>query len=130
MPRPHPNTPVSNVLADTESATDPQESLDEDLPRRCRRCGNPITTAASAISIEGLHEHVQANPGGFVFLFGCFANAPGCDIIGEPTREHTWFAAYAWQIALCDQCQCHLGWYFRSGDDGFFGLLLDRLTRR
>ena len=117
-------------LADpTETSEEAEEEQREDAARRCRRCGNVITHDRHAIEVEGLHEHVQANPAGCVFLFGAFAQAEGCDFLGDPTREHTWFGPYAWQVAVCDGCLTHLGWYFHSGSDGFFGLLLDRLTR-
>lgn len=112
-----------------ETSVERETSIDDKRLRRCRRCDNPVTANRYAITVEGLHEHVQANPHGVVFLFGCFADAPGCDVVGDPTDEHTWFSGYRWQFALCDGCMTHLGWYFRSGGDGFFGLLLDRLTR-
>jgi hypothetical protein len=64
-----------------------------------------------------------------MFRIGCFANAPGCEVIGEPTTEHTWFSGYAWSYAVCTGCLTHLGWYFTDGRS-FFGLILDRLVLR
>lgn len=95
----------------------------------CARCENRITDLSAATSIDGLHERVQANPAGVVFAFGCFCAADGCDIVGDPTTDHTWFPDHAWQLAMCDCCLDHMGWYFRSASGGFFGLILNRLKR-
>jgi|GEM_PF-3121470 hypothetical protein len=64
---------------------------------------------------------------GFVFHFGCFAQAEGCAVDGPPTAEATWFPAFAWQVAHFAACHTHLGWAF-CGEGDFFGRLLDRLT--
>ena len=48
--------------------------------------------------------------------------------MGEPTREHTWFTGFAWRIALCAQCQAHLGWRFQNENEYFHGLIINRLT--
>jgi hypothetical protein len=54
--------------------------------------------------------------------------APGCTTQGAASREHTWFAGYAWRIANCASCLGHLGWRYERGADGFFGLILERLA--
>jgi hypothetical protein len=93
----------------------------------CLACGYPITSLRERITAGGAHEHTFANPGGYVFRIGCFGRAPGCVQAGQPTLEHTWFAGHTWRYALCGGCRAHLGWAFRGGQSGFFGLILDRL---
>ncbi len=92
----------------------------------CRRCRNPVTEAGMGIVFDGNHVHSRINPAGIVYDFACYRHAPGCNVVGPPVREHSWFAGYTWQIALCSRCGEHMGWRFR-GEDGFFGLILDRL---
>lgn len=94
---------------------------------RCRACGRAITDTGARVEVAGAHEHVKKNPGGFVFQIGCFRAAPGAVPWGAPTAEHTWFAGYAWQIALCGGCGIHLGWAFQAAGDRFHGLVADRL---
>jgi hypothetical protein len=94
----------------------------------CVRCLQAVTTTGARIEISGRHAHTFANPHGFVFHIGCFAVAPGCAAVGEPTTDFTWFPRFAWQIATCQGCREHLGWIFRSTDSRFHGLILDRLV--
>jgi hypothetical protein len=68
------------------------------------------------------HDH------GVVFRIACFAVAPGCSAVGEPTTEFTWFPGFAWQVATCRRCREHLGWLFLGPDDRFHGLIEDRLV--
>lgn len=93
----------------------------------CVRCGYSITTEDARIEKNGLHEHSQVNPHGFVWRFGCFAAAPGCAPSSGPSTEFSWFPGYAWQIESCRGCYLHLGWRF-LGEDTFHGLILDRLV--
>ncbi|HZA51922.1 MAG TPA: cereblon family protein [Myxococcaceae bacterium] len=79
------------------------------------------------IEISGQHAHTAVNPAGIEFHFGCFADAEGCAVHGEPTDEHTWFPGCFWQFAHCRGCAAHLGWYF-TGAATFFGLVLERLA--
>lgn len=94
----------------------------------CVRCRRPITTAADRIEVDGLHEHTQINPHGFIWSFGCFARAPGCVAVGAPSREFAWFAGHAWQIADCGGCRLHLGWLFSSPERHFHGLIVGRVV--
>lgn len=93
----------------------------------CANCGQPVTTEAERISIEGRSVHQATNPSGIEFEFGCFASAPGALVAGEPTTEFSWFTGYAWRFALCRGCGAHLGWFFQGGAPTFFGLILNRL---
>ncbi len=76
----------------------------------------------------GAHQHRFLNPLGAAFRIGLFGQAPGCVATGPATLEYTWFAGYAWQVALCGGCHTHLGWrYARAGAAPFYGLIIDRL---
>jgi len=94
----------------------------------CATCKHPITHQDERIAVNGGHEHRFTNPHGLRFHIGCFRRAPGCTEIGAATLEHTWFPGFAWRIALCAHCRAHLGWCFRAAEDGFHGLITNRLT--
>lgn len=96
----------------------------------CRSCGNAVTSDQLRMEAGGSHEHTFVNPAGVMFRIGCFSGAGGCLITGIPTTEYTWFPGFAWCYVVCSGCLTHLGWHYRSGASGFFGLILDRLTRR
>jgi hypothetical protein len=96
----------------------------------CVRCGRPITTAGDRIEVDGLHEHTQINPHGYIWTFACFAQAPGCVPVGAPSRDFAWFAGTSWQIADCGGCRLHLGWLFSSPERRFHGLISDRIVER
>ncbi len=95
----------------------------------CGTCSTVITTASARINVTGSHDHHFTNPHGFSFHVGCFANALGCDISGQPEAADSWFMGHSWRIASCAECQTHLGWYFStaSGAGFFYGLILNRL---
>ncbi|HSD25788.1 MAG TPA: cereblon family protein [Vicinamibacteria bacterium] len=95
----------------------------------CALCRNLVTSRASAVSMNGSHAHTFANPHGFEFRIGCFADAPGCTDAGEESACWTWFPGFTWRVSLCRQCGEHLGWLFGSPDARFFGLILDRLVQ-
>jgi len=106
----------------------------DDVPKpsrkllRCAACDNPITTEEARIEMRGGHAHTFTNPYGFRFQVGCFADALGCSISGEPSHADTWFPRYFWRIAACASCQVHLGWHFENAEArAFFGLILPRL---
>jgi len=103
-----------------------QVTADSEHELRCIFCGYSITTNADRIPVNAAHEHRCINPAGVEYHIGCFDHAPGCLAIGPATAEHTWFAGYRWQIAVCGNCHEHLGWVFSNGTR-FFGLILNRL---
>lgn len=120
-----PNEGVSP--ATRPSAGAPELAPDERIV--CGACGTSITHARERISVDSAHEHTFQNPLGIVYHIGCFRNAPGAAAFGSPTLEHTWFAGFAWQVAICRGCELHLGWRFSSSDSIFFGLILSRLRQ-
>lgn len=93
----------------------------------CGNCRNVITSTVNKIEMNGKHTHTFTNPKGFVYRVGCFGEAPGILNQGAPTLEFTWFAGFAWSYSLCIRCFAHLGWFYRSGEKTFYGLILDHL---
>jgi hypothetical protein len=81
----------------------------------CAQCRHPVTRQAERMAVDGAHEHRRTNLAWYRFHFGCFRAAPGCATQGAPSLEHTWFAGYAWKIAVCASCLVHLGWRFERG---------------
>ena len=94
----------------------------------CRTCLEIITSEEAEREKSGQFEHTFTNAYGYVFRVGCFSDAPGCIIVGEPTEEFTWFNRYSWQFCLCRNCMTHMGWHYRSGSDSFYGLILSELV--
>jgi hypothetical protein len=112
-----------------ETLRGPSSAPEEALARPCWccvLCGLTITDREQSILVAGRHIHRCTNPAGLTFVIGCFCQARGCGVVGEPTPEWTWFAGYRWQLALCRQCGLHLGWRY-MGADSFYGLILDQL---
>ncbi|HET6459422.1 MAG TPA: cereblon family protein [Syntrophales bacterium] len=95
----------------------------------CKNCGNEITTAEYSIAVGGQHAHIFTNPLGVTFHIGCFSRAWGCFVYGIPTYEATWFAEFTWCIAVCANCFTHLGWYYQSGKESFYGLIMANLAK-
>lgn len=95
----------------------------------CRHCRSPVTSIGERIEIGTTHSYRFTNPAGITFTVGCYRNAPGCAISGDPTDEDSWFGGYLWQFASCCECQQHLGWYYQSPKQRFFfGLIPERLV--
>lgn len=106
-----------------------ETGLGQGAPLLCAACGNGITTPAARTTLFGQYVHHKTNPYGFHFVIGCFSEAPGCAIQGEPVPQDTWFPGYTWRFALCDHCATHLGWYYESPSQTYFyGLVLERLV--
>lgn len=96
----------------------------------CRFCHAPVTSHNEQFSVGSSHLYRVVNPHGLRFLIGCYLSAPGCDIVGQPQQEYSWFNGYCWQIARCSDCGEHLGWFYQSGEtDQFFGLIVDKLVK-
>jgi uncharacterized CHY-type Zn-finger protein len=94
----------------------------------CKNCRNEITTAEYSIAANGQHAHIFTNPLGITFHIGCFSKAWGCFVYGIPTYEATWFPGFTWCIAVCANCFTHLGWYYQSGRECFYGLIMANLA--
>ena len=128
---------MSSDVLDPPQTLDPAlgtllDTLDEKHEERdryvcCQACGAPITRPEEAFSINGSHQHYCVNPHGFEFDVGCYRQALGCAISGEPNHADSWFPGYLWRYAHCAECEQHLGWYFEGGQPPFYGLIRDRL---
>ncbi len=101
--------------------------IDESSFILCRSCGNVITSTDNKVERSGKHKHTFTNPKGYVFQIGCFSTARGTTNQGIPTMEYTWFAGFNWCFTLCLRCFVHLGWFYQSGEESFYGLILDNL---
>ncbi|MEN8152475.1 MAG: cereblon family protein [Acidobacteriota bacterium] len=93
----------------------------------CVSCFNRITTDRFRSEVMGSFSHNFTNPAGINFDIICFSTAKGCNMTGIPSMEFTWFPGYSWCYAYCNSCKTHLGWFYRSPEDSFFGLIKNRL---
>jgi len=106
------------------------QAEDEEKAERillCKQCDAGIARDKDRLSRDGKHLHTFFNPAGIVYEIGCFRQAPGCAVDDLRSNEFSWFADYSWQISFCGACSKHLGWFFSSADDSFFGLIINRL---
>jgi hypothetical protein len=115
--------PLPEGGEEASSSTDAEEWV------RCAACGARLAPLRSRLEVNGAHEHEFMNPSGLRFVVACFAVAPGCDSIGEPSSVWTWFPGRAWQVALCRGCAAHVGWSFHAPESApFYGLVRDRIV--
>ena len=122
---PRPGGPVISPASD-----DTTESCEE-RAILCRACSHTVTSSRCAIEVEGKHQHTFFNPAGVIFEIGCFAEAIGCQSLGEASTYFAWFPGCAWRFAICGACQIHLGWEFLTpSDTTFHGLIRNRLIEQ
>lgn len=93
----------------------------------CSVCYQKITDPSKQIVIHQSFRHIFANPHGYVFEIGCFSDAIGCHPASISSNEFSWFIGYSWQIGICNRCSAHLGWFFSSELNNFWGLILEKL---
>lgn len=118
-------TPHGRQSSQTRTSAAPKEKPEETLI--CSECRQVITRPADRISVEGIFQHTFSNPHGIVYEIGCFQSVIGCSQVGPPSNEFSWFKGYQWRILICIGCKVHIGWSFSNGENGFYGLILDRL---
>lgn len=109
---------------------EPDRAAESDERRavRCRACGHEVTTREDSEEIDGKHRHTFFNPAGILYEIACYGVAPGCDNLGSPTDQFSWFPGFAWRYSLCGACRSHLGWQFLgAGGATFWALIVDRL---
>jgi hypothetical protein len=94
----------------------------------CAACRGFVADSSARISVGGSHSHSFINPAGLIFRVSCFAEAPGAVPVGEEDRYFTWFAGFAWRVALCRTCGEPLGWSYRRADSEFVALIDDRVV--
>jgi len=121
---------LSEAPGETRHMSAEDEKQHEDERERvllCKTCSAEITKSKQRISRAGKHLHTFFNPAGIVYEIGCFKRAPGCLPHGQISSDFSWFGGYSWQIVFCGVCHDHLGWFYDSGEDSFFGLITNRL---
>lgn len=93
----------------------------------CRVCGARIAPSAAEFHPSS-GPLVFANPQGRLYELIAVRDASGMHVLGSPTTEATWFAGYAWRVAICATCLNHLGWNYSAAASGvtpvsFYGLI-------
>ena len=124
---------AADAVADRQTLDPRLRTLvdDEQRPKEgllfCAACSHVIGHVADRIEVRGAFAHTCTNPYGFVHRFGCHREAPGCAISGERQAADSWFEGFSWRLAVCGNCDVHLGWLFENDSRQFFGLILDRI---
>jgi hypothetical protein len=123
----HLKTPENKKIKGIKVKTEKRFELKDGHSIICRNCRHTIASPESVITVNGRHQHTFINPSGITYQIGCFSSADGCLIHGEPTLEFTWFEGFSWSFSICSNCFIHLGWYYQSSEENFFGLITDLL---
>lgn len=104
------------------------DQLAPDDPARfllCRECALPVADPREVFKL-GEGPQLYLNPHGILHEVVLVRAARNLLFVGDATLEHTWFAGWAWRIALCARCRSHLGWRYEAADARsppvFFGL--------
>ncbi|XP_018571182.1 protein cereblon isoform X2 [Anoplophora glabripennis] len=81
----------------------------------CNSCGMEITDPSKvfAMSKDGIQSN-YVNPGGHVYETVTVMSAENFQLVGNPSKQFSWFPGYAWTIMQCNFCNNHLGWRFTS----------------
>ncbi|XP_076254552.1 E3 ubiquitin ligase component cereblon isoform X2 [Rhynchophorus ferrugineus] len=92
----------------------------------CDNCNALITDPSKVfvMSKDGTQSN-YVNPGGHVYETVTVLSAINFQLVGDPSRQFSWFPGYAWTIIQCIYCNKHLGWKFTSNNlspKEFFGL--------
>lgn len=93
----------------------------------CAACRGFVAEGRARFSVGGAHSHSFINPAGLIFRVSCFDAAPGVVSVGEASDDFTWFAGFAWRVALCRACGEHLGWSYHRLAAAFVALIDDRI---
>lgn len=118
---------ICKQAPDILSITETKVVIKDEKVIICTVCQQPITDPSKQIIVNQSFRHIFANPYGHVFEIGCFSDAMGCRAASISSTEFSWFIGYSWQIGVCAQCSTHLGWFFSSAQNSFWGLILERL---
>ncbi len=113
--------------SDLQDENDTDELFQKKNMVLCAICRHIITSPEEVFSVKGNCDHTFVNPAGNKFRIRCFADAPGSVNSGELTNEYTWFPGYQWNYALCGNCFFHLGWFYQSDGNSFYGFIVDSI---
>lgn len=109
-----------NGTGGARSDTDLDDATEQKLrqPIRCRKCEQELSDTDALFLIDSDRlTRVFANPHGYLHEIVTVRSARGLTVVGPATTEFTWFAGYAWEIAMCDLCGSHIGWAFNATCD-------------
>lgn len=97
----------------------------------CTQCTKVIgdTSDIFSMSVEG-PQGTFVNPGGYVHEMLTLSKASNLTYNVRPSTEHSWFPGYAWKIAKCSGCLCHVGWKFTATKRKLKPLKFYGLTRK
>lgn len=81
----------------------------------CRECNTQVasTNDVFSLSVEG-PMGAYVNPHGHVHETLTVYKSENINLMGRPSKEHSWFPGYAWTIAYCRRCTNHMGWKFTA----------------
>jgi len=99
----------------------------------CAECDQLIASCDAICRImDRPPRRTYVNPQGLICPILTLADAVGLAVDDYSSREHTWFAGYAWRPAACGGCGLFLGWRFEAfagtGPESFYGLFEERLV--
>jgi cereblon len=81
----------------------------------CKRCRNKIAIYNDifAMSKDSVNAN-YCNPAGYIHetLTVTKTLDGAVRMVDRASVEFSWFPGYAWQIAICSNCQTHVGWRF------------------
>lgn len=113
--------PIQETLEETNISAKESKSI------VYAHCLFKITSPEFLFFVDGLHVYHFTNPVGNSFQIRLFSKASGCKEEGSPSLEYTWFPNFAWNFALCANCNRHLGWKYHSEWKTFFGLIANQI---
>lgn len=96
----------------------------------CGFCHAPIVRIHDTLPAGENQPFRYVDSDGIPLQVGCYRQAPGCDIVGQAVPAPLRFRGFSQQLAVCGDCNEHLGWHYQRGEQrDFFGLILDKLIR-
>lgn len=81
----------------------------------CKRCRNKIACYADIFAMaKGNVNANYCNPAGYIHetLTVHKTADTAVKMVDRASTEFSWFPGYAWQIAVCRECDTHIGWKF------------------
>uniref|UniRef100_A0A8D8RHC5 Protein cereblon n=1 Tax=Cacopsylla melanoneura TaxID=428564 RepID=A0A8D8RHC5_9HEMI len=70
------------------------------------------------------------NPSGYIHETITLYTADQIRVDPELSTEYSWFPGYAWSVATCARCHCHVGWRFTAVQKSLVPKLFYGITKR